>query len=150
MGVLNALVLGVLAVVLGGGLYVRLAPSDPARWHGPIAPHLRAVAASQDGVVPLTGRGAAVVRLDGDTGAQLRHLAAVMDGLPRTHRLAGSEAEGRIPWVSRSRLWAFPDYTTAEIGTDGLVVHARLRFGRDDLGVNAARLQGVLAGPGRP
>ena len=68
---------------------------------------------------------------------------------PRTHRLAGSPEAGRITWITRSRLWGFPDYTTAQVTQTPtgprLDIHARLRFGRSDMGVNAARLHAWLA-----
>jgi uncharacterized protein (DUF1499 family) len=96
-------------------------------------------------VVPLTG--GAALRLAPARGAPadlLARLDAIALATPRTIRLAGSPADGRITWVTRSLLWGFPDYTTAEARPDGLYIHARLRFGRSDLGVNAARLQDWL------
>ena len=47
-----------------------------------------------------------------------------------------------MTWITRSRLFGFPDYTTAEVRSDGLYVWSRLRFGKGDMGVNAARLNG--------
>ena len=121
--------------------YVRLAPSDPARWH--VAP----VADGPWGEVVATD-GSASLRLGPDRGdptALLARLDAIALATPRTTRLVGSPAEGRITWVTRSALWGFPDYTTAEARPDGLYVLARLRFGRGDMGVNAARLQDWLS-----
>jgi hypothetical protein len=50
-----------------------------------------------------------------------------------------------ITWVTRSAVLGFPDYTTAAARAEGsataLALHARLRFGRGDFGVNAARLR---------
>jgi len=50
---------------------------------------------------------------------------------------------------TRSRLWGFPDYTTVVAteheGAPVLMIHARLRFGKADLGVNKARVQAWLA-----
>ncbi len=75
----------------------------------------------------------------------LARLDAIALATPRTKRLAGSPAEGRITWITRSVLWGFPDYTTAEARPEGsattLTVIARHRFGHQDLGVNARRLQ---------
>lgn len=99
-----------------------------------------------DQVQPLTG--AATLRLSLGRGAPedlLARLDAVALATPRTRRLAGSVAEGRITWITRSALWGFPDYTTAEVRPDGLYVHARLRFGSEDMGVNAARLRDWLS-----
>ena len=131
----------VLAAVAGVGAYVRLAPSDPARWH--VAPE----AAGPWGEVT-AGEGWASLRLPpgrGEPRALLARLDVVALATPRTIRLAGSVAEGRITWVTRSALWGFPDYTTAEARPDGLYLRARLRFGRGDMGVNAARLKDWLS-----
>lgn len=130
--------IGLLALValLGGVAYVRLAPSDPARWH--VDPGL----AAQDGA----GGEWARLTLPGTTPAEaLDRLDAIAMATPRTVRLAGSPAEGRITWVTRSAIFGFPDYTTAaaraEDGATLLVLHARQRFGLRDMGVNAARLR---------
>ena len=127
-----------LAAVLGLAAYVRLAPSDPARWH------VATEVSGPPGEV-VAGEGRASLRFPGDGAALLARLDAVALATPRTQRLAGSIQEGRITWVTRSALWGFPDYTTAEARPDGLHVQARLRFGRSDLGVNAARLADWLS-----
>jgi uncharacterized protein (DUF1499 family) len=130
--------LAILVAVAGGIAWVRLAPSDPGRWH----------------VDPATGASgpgshAARVPVPLPPAAALAALDAVAMAEPRTARLAGSADEGRITWVSRSRVFGFPDYTTAAAVPDGdgtsLVIYARLRFGWSDLGVNAARVTRWLA-----
>lgn len=129
-----------LAGLVAFGAYVRLAPSDPARWH--VAPG----GAGPWGEI-VAGEASATLRLGPDRGAPsdlLARLEAVVLATPHTVRLAGSLAEGRITWVTRSPLWGFPDYTTAEARPDGLYLHARNRFGRGDMGVNAARLRDWL------
>ncbi len=131
-------------LVAAGAAWVRLAPSDPARWHvdpAGAAPGPGRYVAGPAGDRPALPGGA-------DT---LERLAALAEATPRTRLLAGSVAEGRITWITRSRLWGFPDYTTAALcGPDGaeVCIHARLRFGRDDLGVNRARVEGWLAALG--
>lgn len=127
-----------LAGLVAFAAYVRLAPSDPGRWHGAV------VAEGAPGEV-VAGEGRATLRLEGDGPALLARLDAVAIATPHTVRLAGSVAEGRITWVTRSALWGFPDYTTAEARPDGMHVLARLRFGRGDMGVNAARLRDWLS-----
>jgi len=80
--------------------------------------------------------------LDGaDASGMLARLDAIALATPRTRRLAGGVAEGSITWITRSALWGFPDYTTAEVQADGLYIFARIRFGGGDGGVNAARLR---------
>lgn len=143
---IRGLALLLLLPVLGFAGWVRLAPVDPARWHVAPDPGLWSEAAPWDQVIPLTG--GALLRLSPDRGAPadlLARLDAIALQTPRTRRLAGSQDEGRITWETRSRLWGFPDYTTAEARADGLYIHARLRFGRSDMGVNAARLSDWLA-----
>ncbi len=135
---------GLLALVLIGlAGVIRLAPSDAARWHV-IGEGLSD--APWDRVQASEGR--AVLRISaakGAPGVVLARLAELAAATPRTRILAGSVAEGRITWITRSAVWGFPDYTTAEVRGDGVYVLARLRFGRADFGVNAARLQGWLA-----
>ncbi len=135
----TVLILGVLVLgTLGLGAWVRLAPSDPALWH-------------TDPEVGRPGENSHVARafLPLPPAEALAAFDAAAMSEPRTVRLAGSAAEGRITHVSRSRLWGFPDYTTvAAVPAEGgawLVIHARARFGRSDLGVNAARVGRWLA-----
>lgn len=140
------MIAGLLALlVLGLGLYVRLAPSDPARWHLSPAPAATADCAVEQG----TGDARATCLRPGTPGEVLARLDEIAMATPRTTRLAGTPTEGRITWITRSRLWGFPDYITAEATPDGtgtrLTIHARLRFGSSDLGVNATRLRDWLA-----
>lgn len=125
--------------------YVRLAPVTVGDWHADLA---AAFAADTRWDTVVAEEGGALLRLTPHRGAPadlLARLDAVALATPRTRRLAGSVEEGRITWETRSALWGFPDYTTAEARPDGLYVHARLRFGRSDLGVNAKRLAAWLA-----
>lgn len=137
---------GLLAlIVLGFGLYVRLAPSDAARWHQPLPTDSIALADCLLSIQQGKGEARAACLVPGETTDVLMALDQVAMTTPRTRRLAGSWADGRITWISRSALWGFPDYITGQVtpGPDGktrLDLHARLRFGESDLGVNAARL----------
>lgn len=119
-------------LVLGFALFVRVAPSDPARWHQPVQ-------ATSD--VDLTGGAIRVRAVEPEALAQIDAKAR---DLPRTRVIAGSVEEGRITYITRSALWGFPDYTTVEYSDGMLRAHARLRFGRSDLGVNARRLDTLL------
>ena len=119
--------------ILGFLAYVRLAPSDVARWDQPIE-----ATRSEDMA------GGAVRVLDADEAAFDRVVAAAR-ALPRTEVLAGSADVGRVTFITRSKLFGFPDYTTIEHSGGLLKMYARLRFGRSDMGVNAERLQGLLS-----
>lgn len=120
-------------LVVAFGLYVRLTPSSAARWHAPV-----------EGGDALSAGGIRKV-LPGQSG-QLATLVAIIEKEPRTWLLAGSLAEGRLTFVTRSRLWGFPDYATVETRGEDLVIYSRLRFGRSDLGVNSARVARWIAG----
>jgi uncharacterized protein (DUF1499 family) len=109
--------------------YIRLAPSDPAVWNQPVSAE-----ADRD-----FSAGAIRIILTGPDG--LARLDDIARATPRTEVLAGSVAEGRITYVTRTRVIGFPDYTTAQQDGDQLTLYARLRFGRSDLGVNRARVE---------
>ncbi|MGL4235040.1 DUF1499 domain-containing protein [Tabrizicola sp.] len=151
-------ILGVVAILMGAfGLYVRFAPSDPAVWQ--ICPIPPLPATGQHVITPLDDPAAitttmnsarAFVWLPGRLPEVLQRLDKIAMATPRTVRLAGSPEGGRITWVTRSALWGFPDYTTAEAGqsdvaTADIAIFARSRFGRSDFGVNAARLKDWLS-----
>jgi uncharacterized protein (DUF1499 family) len=123
----------VLLAVLGFGLWVRLAPSDPARWH---------VSVGDAGNRDFAG---AVVRSIPAGPGDMSRLDRIIRDTPRTVVLAGTPEEGMVTYITRSRLWGFPDYTTVEGQPGAIVIHGRLRFGSFDLGVNRARVEGWLA-----
>ena len=127
---------------LGVLAYIRLAPSDPAVWHLDMtAPGFRPGASWAAFCPPPGSRNAPLIN---DAAAILSDLDAIALRWPGTRRLAGSPSNGRITWITRSRLIGFPDYTTAQILPDPsgprLCVLARQRFGSGDGGVNAHRI----------
>ncbi len=134
-----------IVALLGAMAYIRLAPTTAAQWNA--LPHVAAleVGAPVDQVIPLTG--AAALHLSsaqGDPATLLAKLDGIALATPRTVRFAGTVQEGRITWITRSAFWGFPDFTTAEARSGGLYIYARLRFGREDFGVNAKRLSAWL------
>ena len=64
---------------------------------------------------------------------------AIALATPRTLVLEGSVEDGMITYITRTRVFGFPDYTTVTQKDKTLKFHARLRFGMKDMGVNAAR-----------
>ncbi|MCG6902339.1 MAG: DUF1499 domain-containing protein [Rhodobacter sp.] len=127
----------VVLVALGVAVpaYVRLAPSDPARWH--VDPST----AGDPGRTGVLRR----VAVFGDPATALARFDRIAQAAGASV-LAGSVAAGHITYVARSRLIGFPDYITvqAEPGNPDcvteLVILSRLRFGWSDSGVNGARL----------
>lgn len=127
-----------IVVVLGLMAYVRLAPTDVARWHS-----LPDGAAAGDE----TGEGSfrAVRRITAAPSDVLAAVAQAAAATERTKLIAGRVAEGMMTFQTRSRIWGFPDFTTVAIQGDLLIIYGRLRFGRADLGVNKDRVDRWLA-----
>lgn len=131
------LIWGLIALVVLGLAWIRLAPSEPARWHR--APQISADRDMRGGVLRRVETGA-----DG-----LARFDAIARTAPRTRVLAGSVAEGMVTYVTRTPVFGFPDYTTARQQGDLLLIHARNRFGGSDLGVNRARVEQWLTSLGQ-
>ena len=144
---LFALLVAVAAIGLLG--WVRLAPSDPARWHVDPLAVATPVAEGHALLRPAGGDAAAPVYAlpPGDLLAAFDRVAMAQ---PRVEVLAGSVASGMITYVARSRLVGFPDYLTvralpAQGGGATLAIFSRQRFGLKDMGVNRARVEAWLA-----
>lgn len=113
--------------------YVRFSPMPMARWHVPI-----------QSTASANYPGGAVRVLAGDAGV-LTQFDRALAALPRTQLLAGSPAQGRITYITRSAFFGFPDITTLELRDDEVALYGRLRFGLSDMGVNRKRLEGLIA-----
>lgn len=129
--VLAALVL-LLALLM---LAVRLAPSDPGRWH------VDPFAARDPGPAGVLWKSGPV---DARPDELMAALSRAVEATPRTRRLAGGGLH--VTWIVRTPRLGFPDYVSARArpvagGGAELAVLSRLRFGRSDLGVNRARLE---------
>ena len=117
--------------------YIRLAPTDTARWH-------RLPDVDGPGDVSSANGYMAIRRLSVPASEALTALEQRALGTPRTAVFAGSIEEGLITFQTRSFFWGFPDQTTIGVQGDLLVIHGRLRFGKSDIGVNKARILGWL------
>lgn len=126
---MKLLVIILVTVIVAVLAFIRLAPSDPDRWHR-----------MPETVETRDLEGGAMRRVEGD----LATLDAIIRDTPRTQVLAGSVGDGMITYVTRSRVFSFPDYTTVRQDGDMLEIYGRLRFGKSDMGVNAARIDGWL------
>jgi hypothetical protein len=121
--------------------YVRLAPTDVARWH-----QLPEGAGLGDNLQ--AGRFLAVRQITTTPQVVLEAVKEVALATDRTTLLAGSVAEGMMTFQTRTAIWGFPDHTTVAVEGDRLVIYGRLRFGKADLGVNKARVVQWLAALG--
>lgn len=134
-------------LVVGLVAHIRLAPSDPRVWHiDPTDPSLRA---GEGRFLLRDGADAPSPIYGSSPEAVLVRLAEIIEATPRTRILAGSPAEGRMTFQTRSAVMGFPDYTTVATLPEGeggsrLVIYARLRFGQRDFYVNKTRVEGWL------
>ncbi len=143
------LVIGALALGIAGMVgYVRLAPSDPARWHVDPVTARKPSRPNSWLLRPEGGDGQAPIY---DMSAQ--RLAVLFDGFvsgqPRISRLAGGPDEGMMTYVGRSRIIGYPDYITVRIialgdGRSSMAIWSRARFGYSDGGMNRRRVENWL------
>ena len=126
------IIIAVLIVALPIG--IRLFPVRPEKWH--VDPF--AVTTANARFCPAPGERFFM------ENPSLEDLSAIITSTARTSVLAGSAAEGRITWVTRSKVMGFPDVTTAAVKDGRLCIVARQVIGSQDWGVNHARLNGWL------
>lgn len=127
----------VFALVVAAAIWVRVAPFDVAFWHVDPVSAVETKKGSFKTELDLPGVASVAEALD--------RVKTVAAGWPRTSILFGDSASGRISFVTRTKLWGFPDVTTVEASSGQGGVHlsifARQRFGQDDGGVNRARVK---------
>ena len=123
------------ALILAGDAYVRLAPIDPARF---------AVSglAKPSGDYPETG-GFQAARTPSDPAAAMNALDRIIRATARTRRVAGSVGAGHASYVTRSAVWGFPDVTTVWISGDTVQIRGHLVFGASDFGGERQAHQGL-------
>lgn len=123
-------VIGIVLVILVGAMaYIRLAPVKFVAREFP----------SVVGEYPETGGFTAVVALS--DRVNLASVEAAMLALPRTRKIKSD-----LPtFVTRSRVFGFPDVTVLMVQDGTLVLSGHLVYGGSDFGVNRARISQVLA-----
>lgn len=141
---LKYVVLGLIGAVVALAVYVRLAPVNAPYWHGITLPQ------GQPGEAVAAGS-YTVLRAVEQPMEAFTQLDRIITETPRTTRVAGSLEDGKITYMTRSRVFGFPDFTTVAIYPDAaasgqatLALFGRLRFGKADLGVNRARITGWM------
>lgn len=132
-------------------VYVRLAPNDAGTVHVQAQVRGPGDYPSADGFI-------AVRQITAAPSDVLKVIAQAAMDTDRTTVLAGTVDDGMITFVTRSKVVGFPDYTTVSIipsETDGLdnagpllMINARLRYGKSDMGVNKRRVQSWLSALG--
>ena len=131
----------VLVGLAGFAVYVRVLPTSATLWHQPSYP---------SGMGHIEGPNSHIWRggQDGDGTAIMIALNDIILQTPRTQAIAGSVEDGMITYITRSRWWRFPDFTTLERdvalvegGPRVISMYSRAQFGTSDLGVNERRLR---------
>ncbi|MBS1304150.1 DUF1499 domain-containing protein [Loktanella sp. SALINAS62] len=139
----TVLLLGVLALLIAVAVvivYVRLSPTDMARYHLPPA-------ATEPGDSGTANSFTAARQITTSAPGVLQAVMTLADRQPRNTLVAGSVDENLLTFETRSRLMGYPDYTTVTVVDDDsplLIVQGRSRFGKSDMGVNWARVQNWL------
>ncbi|MGB1235819.1 MAG: DUF1499 domain-containing protein [Planktomarina sp.] len=102
----------------------------------------RAVATETGVVTSFGGHRVTIPALSED---ELATLLDLIQATPRTHEIENHLPDTRI-FVHRSLAWGFPDVTHVMLTQDTLTLDGHLVYGRSDLGVNKARIDGWLNG----
>ncbi|MDO6589632.1 DUF1499 domain-containing protein [Loktanella sp. D2R18] len=131
------IVLLFLVILIGLMGYVRLAPTRLDARH-------KAAVPTEVGDLQSTGGFQAARKIIAPTVDVLQAVEQRALATLRTRVIAGSVEDGTITFETRSALWGFPDYTTASVQGDLLVIAGHLRFGRSDMGVNKTRILGWI------
>lgn len=119
----------ILAIVVAFAAYVRVAPTNVAKFH-----RLTEFTADVD-------EESGVKRVISGDESTMAKLDTIAQATPRTQVLAGSASEGFVTYITRSAGFGFPDYATVRLDGETIKIHSRLRFGRSDLGVNGKRIK---------
>jgi len=132
MTLLALLVVCLIALGLGFAAYVRLAPSDPGRWHvDPLT--------APDPTSPNFARIDRLVALPSAEAAALIARRARAEGA-----VVLAEDGAGTTWIARTALMRYPDYVSIRLIPEGegtrIVAFSRSRFGYGDRGMNRARL----------
>lgn len=140
MRIFKVIALVALASAVAGVAYIRLAPSGP-EWH--MDPETEGITGPGRWLIA-DGGDAPALRLPAPPDAALDAFDAVARDAG-AERLAWEPEAGRATYVDRSAVMGFPDYVSVKVvpQEEGslLSAYSRLRFGRDDFGVNRERLE---------
>jgi uncharacterized protein (DUF1499 family) len=140
-------------LVAGFALWVRFAPDDsyvnaePLEAPGTGNPNSWRVGPEGSGPQPLDATTPAY-------SGSPAYLAATFDAFamaqPRVKRLSVTDDDLCVTYIQRSRIMGFPDYFSIRFldlgnGKSGVAAFSRARYGRNDFGVNRARVENWLA-----
>ncbi len=151
--VLGWIIVFAIIAVVGFSLYVRTADTDPDRWH--VDP-LTAPSTGNPNSWRLVPEGMDAPEPDAVAPVYAVEPATLSDRFASwisdrngTRLVAQSDDGLWMTWEERSRLMGYPDYISvrfmaADEGGSTMAVFSRSRYGKSDLGVNAARGDALL------
>lgn len=148
MKIMLWILLALLAVVVLGVVWVRVAGDDPAMWHvdpvdAPRSARRNSYVIAPDGMGTRANKVAPVYSVSPQELGE--RLAAIALAEPRTTLLAGSPEDGWFTLVQRSNLMRYPDYISIRVlpveSGSTMAIFSRSRYGYSDRGVNKARLR---------
>ncbi|QDY68701.1 DUF1499 domain-containing protein [Qingshengfaniella alkalisoli] len=142
----TAIIIAVLVAAFG--LWVRVAPSNEARWHvDPL--RVEGWSKAQGYLVRPNNGDAATPVFNEDAEGVLMAFDQIAMSTPRVIHLAGSVDTGMLTYEIRSLVWGFPDYLTVHAvpddGGTSLAIWSRARYGKSDMGVNRKRVEDWLS-----
>ncbi|NOX40723.1 MAG: DUF1499 domain-containing protein [Alphaproteobacteria bacterium] len=135
-------------IVIAVLAYIRLAPSRADVWH--VDPLTAKMPKTPNAFILRPGYGEKPVPEFAISAAALaQKFDAMVMSEPRVSRLAGSAAELWVTYLVRTKWMGYPDYVSVKFVAisntrSTLAIFSRSRFGKSDLGVNRARVQGWL------
>lgn len=147
MTILKYILIGLVFVAITGAAIVRVRPIDPDIWH--VDPESIATQGENGRFTVTTGGDMEPVEVPRDAGQVAAQLQERISATARTRLLAGSLEDGFATFVTRSKLWGFPDVTNIKLveqgGATEIHMAARLIYGEAGFGVNEARVRDWLS-----
>lgn len=148
MTYLKLIALVVLVALAALTVFIRFAPSNPARWHVDPLTAMRPDTPNSFLMLPRSGKYPSP-EFAQDAQTLARAFDAHVLSQRNTKRLAGMPGDLFVTYITRTRLMGYPDYVSVrfvplENGTSSIAVFSRSRFGHGDKGVNRTRFLGWL------
>ncbi|MEM6593685.1 MAG: DUF1499 domain-containing protein [Pseudomonadota bacterium] len=142
----TSIVIAIFAVI-GLGTFVRMNPIRAEAVH--VDPETVERPSYPGHVLVRPGGDVEPERFPDAPGDLAKRLNTIILDTPRTYLLAGDLEDGWATYVTRSRLWGFPDFASVKLieksGETEVLIFSRLRYGYADLGVNKTRVESWLS-----
>ncbi len=129
-------------ILIAAAAVVRVKPLDPADLH--LDPETAQKPSVRGHILVREGEEIEPPVFNASREMLAEKLESIILAAPRTSKLSGELSETYATYVTRSKLWGFPDIASVKIveenGKSRVLVLSRLRYGEADFGVNKARV----------